>query len=126
MANRMRDARKEAFWRGVLRRQKKAGVSVREFCRREGVGESNFYAWRRAIGERDVEGSGKRKKKVQAKREEVTPAFVPIVSGGAFGSGGEIVLELGGGRRLRFDAETSTERLVAIVRSLGSESEGAA
>ena len=109
MANRVRDARKEAFWRGVLKRQKKAGVSVRAFCRREGVGESNFYAWRRAIAQRDA--------------EEVVPAFVPIVSREAF-SGGEIVLELRSGRKLKFDAETSVERVAAIVRVLESESEG--
>lgn len=125
MANRVRDARKEAFWRDALRRQGKSGVSVREFCRREGVGESNFYAWRRAIDERDSESGGKTKRK-NVGVKEVVPAFVPIVSGGTFRGGGEIVLELGGGRRLRFDAETSVERLVAIVRVLENKSEGAA
>lgn len=112
MANRVRDGRKDAFWRGVLRRQEKSGVSVREFCRQEGIGESNFYAWRQAIAQRDT--------------KEVVPAFVPIVSRGVFGGSGEIVLELGGGRRLRFDAETSVERVAAIVRALKNESEGAA
>jgi hypothetical protein len=100
----------------------KSGVSVREFCRREGVGESNFYAWRRAIAERDVESNDKTKRK-EVNTEEAVPAFVPVVSGGGFG-GGEIVLELDSGRRLRFDAETSVERVVAIVHGL--ESGGAA
>ena len=135
MANRVRDGRKEALWREVLRRQETAGVSVREFCRREGVAESNFYAWRRTIAQRDgVRGARKRpvgaKRVAKARRskkadaKEAVPAFVRVVAGELVGNRPDIVLELRGGRRLRLDGATSPERLASIVWAL--ESEGAA
>jgi len=135
VANRVRDGRKEAAWRGVLRRQETTGVSVREFCRREGIGESNFYAWRRTIAERDGV-SGARKKSSGAKRvaktrrskragaKDAVPTFVPIACGELVAVRPDIVLELRGGRRLRLDGATSPERLASIVWAL--ESEGAA
>jgi hypothetical protein len=51
MANTMRDAAKERFWRDVLKRFAASGLSVRAFCRNEKLAESAFYAWRRKVGE---------------------------------------------------------------------------
>ena len=64
MAKLQRDAEKERRWREVLSRQASSGLSVREFCKRERLTESQFYAWRRTIAERDGESS---------------PSFVPVV-----------------------------------------------
>ena len=55
MANKQRDPKLEAFWRGVLAKFRDSGVSVRAFCRREKVTEPAFYAWRRIIRERDAQ-----------------------------------------------------------------------
>ena len=55
MANRSRDAGREGFWRATLKRQAASGLSVRAFCRQHNLAESNFYAWRRTIAERDQE-----------------------------------------------------------------------
>ena len=52
MANTIRDPGREAFWRQTLANFGKSGLSVREFCRREKLHESAFYAWRRTIKER--------------------------------------------------------------------------
>jgi len=54
MANHERDAAKERFWRDVLKRQAKSGLSVRAFCQRERLTESAFYAWRRTVAERNA------------------------------------------------------------------------
>jgi len=64
MANVQRDSEKERRWREVLGRQAASGLSVREFCKRERLTESQFYAWRRTIAERDGESG---------------PSFVPVV-----------------------------------------------
>jgi len=137
MANRLRDVEKEAFWRDVVRRHEGSGSNVREFCRREGLAESNFYAWRRTIAQRDARKSGgKRNGKAMAaarssrkpkaasrsaaKPKKATPTFVPVVATGPR-RGTDIVLELGGGRRLRLDVETSARRLAEIVRAIESE-----
>ncbi len=51
-----RDAEKEAFWRMVVQEQQKSDLSIRDFCRTEGLTESLFYAWRRELRHRDQEG----------------------------------------------------------------------
>ena len=51
-----RDPEKEAFWRMVVQEQQKSDLSIRNFCRTEGLTESLFYAWRRELRHRDQEG----------------------------------------------------------------------
>ena len=51
-----RDADKEAFWRLAFSEQRASGLSVRAFCGREGLTQSNFYAWRRRLARRDADG----------------------------------------------------------------------
>ena len=48
-----RDPVKERFWREALRRQNTSGLSIREFCARQRLTESAFYAWRSEIRRRD-------------------------------------------------------------------------
>ena len=50
-----RDPEKEAFWRMVVQEQQKSNLSIRQFCRTEGLTESLFYAWRRELRRRDQE-----------------------------------------------------------------------
>ena len=64
-----RDSKREAYWRGVMTRFGKSGLTVRGFCAQERVSEPSFYAWRRVIRERDAEPRA-----TQA-------AFVPVVVG---------------------------------------------
>jgi transposase-like protein len=62
---------KESFWREVLARHAASKLSIRAFCKQEGIREPNFYAWRRTIRERDS----------QTVREDVAanaPPFVPL------------------------------------------------
>lgn len=40
------DARKWRAWRSRMKRFEKAGRSVAEFCRHEGVSDASFYQWR--------------------------------------------------------------------------------
>lgn len=52
MGQRRKD--REAYWRGVLKRQVESGLNVAEFCRQESISAPGFYAWRRKLKERDV------------------------------------------------------------------------
>ena len=36
-------------WRGLLRQQAGSGLSVAEFCRRQGVSPPSFYQWRKRL-----------------------------------------------------------------------------
>lgn len=40
---------KEAFWRFVLCEHAESGLSISEFCRREGVSQASFYQWRKKL-----------------------------------------------------------------------------
>ena len=37
------------FWEAAIRLWSESGLSVREFCRREGLTENAFYSWRRKL-----------------------------------------------------------------------------
>lgn len=52
---------KEEFWRFVLTQRIESGLSVRDFCRQEGLSEPSFYSWRRTIAGRDAEDGGLQK-----------------------------------------------------------------
>jgi transposase len=62
MAQATWDLGRESHWRQVLARWRRSGLSVRAFCRAEGVNEPQFYWWRRKLGQ------------VEPKE----PAFVPV------------------------------------------------
>jgi transposase-like protein len=44
-----RDTDKQRFWQARVAKWHRSGLSVREFCRREGVSEPLFYSWRDAM-----------------------------------------------------------------------------
>jgi hypothetical protein len=46
---RPKDLGLEHTWRRRLRRQAVSGLSIPEFCSREGVSAASFYAWRRRL-----------------------------------------------------------------------------
>jgi hypothetical protein len=46
---RPKDLGLEHTWRRRLRRQAISGLSIPEFCSREGVSTASFYAWRRRL-----------------------------------------------------------------------------
>lgn len=107
MANHERDAKRDSFWRGVLKRHAVSGLTVRAFCQREQLTESAFFAWRRTIAERDAE--------VKPAKQ---PAFLPVVVDGNSRREGAITIELAGGRVLRLPEATPTARLVEVVHAL--------
>ena len=125
MANKTRDAAKERFWRDMFAWQSTSGLSVRAFCRREGLTESAFHAWRRTIGERDMESP-----KWARRRTLVTPGFLPAritnpvsmrdaatppIPGAVATS---ITIEWTEGLVLRLPESTPVERIAELARAL--------
>jgi hypothetical protein len=121
MAKHERDVKREAFWRGVLKRFGASGVSIRAFCQREQLTESAFYAWRRTISERDAEAKSQTGRSGRSK----LPAFLPVLVDGNDSHDGGMVIELVGGRVLRLSGAVSPARLAAIVRALEQAEESA-
>jgi len=122
MANMQRDPKKEAFWRDAIGRQARSGLSVREFCRRNGFSEPSFYERRRTYQERD------------AQRPTPAPAFVPVMVHDELPATDEeemkgktetgIVIEIRGGRALRLPGSMSARQVAELVRALELEAEG--
>ena len=57
MTKRQRSAEKEAFWRLAFEEQRRSGLSIQAFCRREGLSPASFYGWRRELRRRDAESA---------------------------------------------------------------------
>ncbi len=106
MANTIRDPNREKVWRQIVTRHAKSGLSVRQFCRREGLHESAFYFWRRTIQERGPKRCTRKQ-----------PAFVPLVLGDVHAAA-SITLELRGGRSLRLAESFPVDRLATLVHAL--------
>ena len=52
-----RSSEKASFWRLVLEEHGRSGLSVRDFCLREGLSVASFYGWKRSLRTREAEAS---------------------------------------------------------------------
>jgi len=120
MARGLRDPTTEQHWRHHLAAWRQSGLTVRAYCRAEGLSEPSFYSWRRTLS--PCRTSANRVTQ-PAKPARATPAsaFVPVrlVDPPAVTSPVEVVLR--GGRLLRvtdgFSASTLRD-LVAVLEDL--------
>jgi transposase-like protein len=48
----MRTTERENYWRRIVGRQEKSGLSVKAFCRQEDLCAHTLYIWRRRLGKR--------------------------------------------------------------------------
>ena len=46
----MKPSNRGEYWRRMVAEREQSGESIREFCRKQGVSEHSFYAWRKRIG----------------------------------------------------------------------------
>lgn len=100
-----RDVALERAWKGRVREYERSGLTIREFCQREGVVDHQLNWWRRELKRRAAEKrptlrngqrESPRRKQPRLKQRSVPPSgFVPVeveVSGPGHGSV-EITLE---------------------------------
>ncbi len=95
---------REPYWRQVVDRWKRSGLTVPAFCRSEGLNQATFYHWRWKLKRRD----------------QATPAFLPvrvIADKPAVPTGG-IEVVLANGRCLRVGAGFDPHTLVQLVALL--------
>jgi hypothetical protein len=71
---------KERFWRRMVRRWRRSGLSVRQYCDHNHLSEPSFYAWRRTIAQRDQEAASARpaSRCPDRRRAADQAAFVPV------------------------------------------------
>lgn len=100
----------ESKWRGRLARYGVGGMTVAEFCRREGASVASFYYWRRRL-----EGSGQSRAGVErTSPEKAAKLFVPV----NISSWSQVEIEFPSGVRVRVPA-SSVEAIRAAVLAGG-------
>jgi transposase-like protein len=104
------DVSKKQFWQALVQRWESSSQSIREFCSEQGVSETSFYAWRRAIAASNGAGTTHGPKV----RGEDLPAFVPIRLAPTSTRRPNLEIVLGSGRVIRVPPDFD----VATLRSL--------
>jgi transposase len=95
---------REPYWRTVLDRWKRSGLSGRAFCLTEGVSLPSFYWWRRELQRLD----------------QPKPAFLPVhvLADKAESHAGGVEVVLANGRCLRVGIGFDPRTLVQVVELL--------
>ena len=86
----------------IVDRQVQSGLTVAEFCEREGLSVASFYGWRSKLRQKSDPGSGS--EAVTQKSGQTQSTVGGFIDLGALGMGGarvEVRLELGGGVALQ-------------------------
>ena len=111
----MRGSNKSAVWRERLRRYARSGLTVAEFCRREGVSVPSFYQWRRRLADASpVAGSTR---SPRGPGSDATAAFQQVLLGGA----GVVAIELPSGIRVELPADRLPLVRAVVADLLGAE-----
>jgi len=115
-----RDEAKERYWREKIRAGTRSGLSIREFCRREGLKEGQFHSWRRELWRREQEKAGRRRRQATGQGSPAKTSFALVDLDGDQGEMNEagIELVLSGGRKLRIGKGVDEKTLVSVVTAL--------
>ena len=92
----VRQRRSEGAWREIVARQEHSGLTVAEFCEREGLKAASLYGWRvrlrQATGKRNSPEIHK-----STPAEKTSAEFIDLGAIGASRGRFEVRLDLGGG-----------------------------
>ena len=111
------------WWRRQVERHHNSNLSVAEFCRRLGVGEVSFYAWRRRFRDEvatprppvsEIRGT----RPTPIAHRNSTAAFVPVSILEAAGAG-KLEIDLGNTCVLRLTGTVDPNLLRVAIRAAG-------
>ena len=102
----LREDRKEALWRRLVRQQADSGLCVRAWCGRHKVKVSQFYWWRTELARRD------------AQKSKAAFVAVRVCEDALVGQEGSIEIVLGNGWRIRVAGRVDRQMLVDVLAVL--------
>lgn len=108
---RPKDPELDCVWRQRIRRQVSSGLSMAEFCRREGISARLFYAWRDRLEKRSASSTVDRSLFVALQPDLARSQADPVLDR-------NVEMELPHEVRLRFDAPPDPEWLGEVVAAL--------
>ena len=112
MSGNRQDVKKARLWQSTIREAAKSGLSIREFCRRRKLKESQFYWWQRRLSMSRRAGVGGQKGPSDG------PASFALVSGEPGANDAGIELVLADGRRLRIARGVDEATLRAVLAAV--------
>lgn len=122
---RQSNVEREEFWGFVLSEHSKSGLSVSEFCRREGVSQASFYQWRKRL----VASSGPTTARLSSDGLSGNTSFIPVevVSQPAIQSSNTAALTIRTPQGFAIDISNGTsanilECSLRVLQQLASES----
>ena len=120
MSKRKQD--RETYWRNILTRQSKSGLSIARFCRQESIAQPSFYAWRRTIRERDgAVAKFPANGRSDLGRGSKLPSFVPVRVEEVMSAAGQhqpIRIRWPGGVDIDVPASTSPRDITAVLQGV--------
>ena len=119
MARQQRDIEKERCWGKVIREATRSGMSIREFCAKRKLKESQFYRWQRKL-RHGREGRALRRGGASKARSQAATFALVSDEPGQLDAGIELVLA--DGRRVRISRGVDEETLRTVLSAVGPES----
>jgi transposase len=112
MNARNHDVEKQRYWQRTIAEAARSGMSIREFCRRRRLRESQFYWWQRKL-------KARRQERNKPTSSGGAASFALVSEDGAsMPAGLELVLR--DGRRLRISQGVQEETLRAVLAAMES------
>ncbi|MGQ9668540.1 MAG: IS66 family insertion sequence element accessory protein TnpA [Anaerolineae bacterium] len=108
------DAEKARYWQRTISEAARSGMSIREFCRRRRLRESQFYWWQRKLK------AGRNTRTVRRSGVNGNAASFALVSEEAGAIDASIELVLSDGRKLRIRQGVDEETLRSVLAALES------
>jgi len=102
------------FWQMVLETRQSSGLSVRQFCKQEGLSEASFYAWRKRLSQEPAMKATPVDGRCEEDRAE---PFIQVSLPHASWPGVELLLS--SGHTLRIPVGVDRQTLTAVLSALG-------
>jgi len=103
------DSDQQQFWQMVLETFKSSGLSVRNFCKQEGLSEPAFYSWRKKLTKSDEPKNDKLK-------DANSSAFIEVAMPSEKPCSLELLLSSGNTLRINFGTDNKT--LTSVLSAL--------
>lgn len=107
----------ESLWRRRLRQQPRSGLTIRQFCKREGTSTATFHSWKRRLALRTTTPTA----------SSGVSAFVPVIVPSAFppqphGSADLVTIQLANGGQILLPIAAGAELVCQVVQTVARSS----
>ncbi len=115
---RLADPALEILWRRRLRQQPGSGLTIHQFCEREGISTASFHSWKRRLALRTTSST-----------TSAASAFVPVIVPPApqsqpHGSPDLVTIQLANGGRIHLPIAAGADLVCQVVATVAHASVG--